>query len=138
MIAVLRANKPTNSLEEGARASDSINGIEVRDPVLSSRTSRPPRVILRDVNRRLRLLLFLAALAAIGPVSSARVFDPSTTQPGLTWVRALRAAPAHMAAAQPAHDVLASNDPLVVASGAIVPDTFHAHALFQRPPPFEN
>ena len=95
-------------------------------------------VILHVVNRRLRLVLLLAALVAAGPLPSARVFEAAGTQVTIAWVRADRPAQAHILEPRPAPHVFGIAGSLVTGSGLFVRDTLHPHSLFQRPPPFLN
>jgi hypothetical protein len=88
------------------------------------------------VNRRLRLALFLAALAAAGPVSPARVIDATRVAISIGWLDSDR-----IAAPRLHH----SRD--TVPAPAVARPGFHAHpapdlppallphSLFQRPPP---
>jgi hypothetical protein len=88
------------------------------------------------VNRRLRLALFLAALAAAGPVSPARIVDGTRMAVSIAWLDSDR-----IVTPRCQH----SNDPIAAAADARA--GFHAHpapelslvllphSLFQRPPP---
>jgi hypothetical protein len=94
------------------------------------------RDILQLVNRRLRLVLILAALVAAGPTASARVLDTAGSQVSITWVRADRTDRVQVLETAPALRVFGSPAPGVIGRDAIVRDTVLRHSLFQRPPPF--
>jgi len=91
------------------------------------------------VNRRLRLALFLAALAAAGPMPSVRAVDATRVEVSIAWFRSERiTSPTieHSSATVPSPAVArlgfnAHPDPAL--SPALLP-----HSLFQLPPPFQN
>ena len=95
-------------------------------------------VILSYVNRRLRLALFLAALAAAGPMPSVRGIDAARLEVAIAWFRSERIVSpkiqlSKVAIPTPvvAHGFNAHPDPAL--SPALLP-----HSLFQRPPPLQN
>jgi len=95
-------------------------------------------VILSDVNRRLRLALFLAALAATGPMSSVRAVDAARLEVTIAWFRSdrivtpkIQPSSAAIPGATAAPGFNAHPDPAL--SPALLP-----HSLFQRPPPLPN
>jgi hypothetical protein len=88
------------------------------------------------VNRRLRLALFLAALAAAGPLSPARLSDAPRVAVSIGWFDSDR-----IVTPRPRH----AND--TIPAAGLARTGFHAHSapqlspvvlphsLFQRPPP---
>jgi hypothetical protein len=95
-------------------------------------------VILSDVNRRLRLALFLAALAAAGPMPSVRAVDAGRLDVTIAWFRSEQVVTPRIKHSTPAipspvvaHGFNAHSDPVL--SPALLP-----HSLFQRPPPLQN
>jgi hypothetical protein len=87
----------------------------------------------------LRLALFLAALAAAGPMPSVRAADAARLDVTIAWFRGERIAsprtqPSSTARPRPSAarpGFIAHPDPAL--SPALLP-----HSLFQLPPPFQN
>jgi hypothetical protein len=91
------------------------------------------------VNRRLRLALFLAALAAAGPMPSARVLDAARADVSTAWFRSDR-----IASLRSKHSLTAMPNSGVAGIGfqahrdPVVPNARLTHSLFQRPPPLQR
>ena len=90
------------------------------------------------MNRRLRLALFLAALAAAGPVAAGGAVETARVAVSIAWFhgdRVVTPRAQHSNVAVPglvvARGFNAHPDPAL--SPALLP-----HSLFQRPPPFQN
>jgi hypothetical protein len=91
------------------------------------------------VSRRLRLALFLAALAATGPMTSARLVDAARAEISIAWFRSDRAA-----TVRSEHAGRAIASPAIAWVGfhtdpeTALPNTLLSQSLFQRPPPLQN
>ena len=91
------------------------------------------------MSRRLRLALFLAALAATGPMPSARVVEAARAEISIAWFRSDRAAnvrsegPDKTIPSQAVAWVGFHTDPETA-----LPNTLLSQSLFQRPPPLQN
>jgi hypothetical protein len=91
------------------------------------------------VNRRLRLALFLAALAAAGPFAAPRAVDPARMEVCIAWFcsepsvspRQRQANAAIPGAVRSRRVFNAHPDPVL--SPALL-----SRSLFQRPPPLQN
>jgi hypothetical protein len=95
------------------------------------------------VNRRLRLALLLAAMAAAGPsVPATQAFDAARTSVSIAW---LRANPAIRPEQETEKAGLKSRlygaitgTREFAARDRVLPDTLRVHSLFQRPPPLHS
>jgi len=93
------------------------------------------------VNRRLRLALLLAALAATGPsAASPQAFHAPRAQVSITWLRV-------NPASRPQFEIQQSGLKTRLAGAQIescatpdrvLPDAIRVHSLFQRPPPLHS
>jgi len=101
--------------------------------------SMPSHVILSRVNRRLRLAVLLAALAAAGPMPSVRAVDAARLDVTIAWFRSERIVSPRR---QPSNATIPS--PVVARSGfhahpaPVLSTALRPHSLFQRPPPLQN
>ena len=98
------------------------------------------------VNRRLRLALLLAVLAAAGPsVSAPQAFDASRTGVSIAWFRVTPAGRLQIEVKQAGLVEAGLKTRLYSAQVAfspqpdpLLPDTLRVHSLFQRPPPLHS
>jgi hypothetical protein len=90
------------------------------------------------VNRRLRLALLLAALAAAGPSAAAtQTFDATRAQVSIAWLRTTPASRPQVEIKRAGLKTRRYSRPVTLAteSTVVLPDTLRVHSLFQRPPP---
>ena len=92
------------------------------------------------MSRRLRLALFLAALAATGPMASPRVVDVARADISIAWLRsdeltALRSEQSIKAAIS---GRVTTRRGFEAHPDTALPNTLLSHSLFQRPPPLQN
>ena len=89
------------------------------------------------VNRRLRLVLFLAAFAAAGPMPTPTTFEVARVAVSINWFRGEKASQQETHA-----DVAAPAAGRELTSGLgrnyLRPHALHSHSLFQRPPPLQG
>ena len=110
----------------------------------SDRAARTPRRFslsrgtLVAVNRRLRLALLLATLAAASPSAVPLAFLAPREQVSITWAQATPARRLEERS-KPTTPVIAPEGAESGASTArVLPDSLRIHSLFQRPPPLAS
>lgn len=108
------------------------------------RTGPGCSVYTRAVNRRLRLALLLAALAASGPsVSAPQAFDASRTGITIAWFRVTPDTRPNFkiepSGPKPRLEGwLAAKGHSWARPDLVLPDALRVHSLFQRPPPLHS
>jgi hypothetical protein len=93
------------------------------------------------VNRRLRLALLLAAMAAAGPsVPATQAFDAARTSVSIAWFRVTPASRPQLEVQQASLKTRLYVPPVEfrIQPDAVLPDTLRLHSLFQRPPPLHS
>lgn len=91
------------------------------------------------VSRRLRLALFLAALAATGAMPSARLVDAARAEISIAWFRGDA-----IISLRGEHSRKTRPVPIVARHGfqahpeTALPNTLLSNPLFQRPPPLQD
>jgi hypothetical protein len=91
------------------------------------------------VSRRLRLTLFLVALAATGPMPLARFAEAARAEISIAWFRSDRAAVARSERSdRPTPSQVVACVGLRAVHETALPNTLLSQSLFQRPPPLQN
>lgn len=91
------------------------------------------------MNRRLRLALFLAALATTGAMPSARVVDAARADVSIAWFRSDRTSDFRSEQSNPpAPKLSVARVGFQALWDPVLPNALHSHSLFQRPPPLQN
>jgi hypothetical protein len=93
------------------------------------------------VNRRLRLALLLAALAAAGPSAAApQALEATRPAASICWFRVAPAQRAQLETTLAGPKTRRYADPVEspAESNSVLLDTLRVHSLFQRPPPLHS
>jgi hypothetical protein len=86
----------------------------------------------------LRLVLFLAAFAAAGPMPTPTTFEVARVAISINWFHGEKAGPQETQPARVATPATGRDLTATLNRNRVRPHVLHSHSLFQRPPPLRG